>query len=127
LPLLIHVDPQYPIALNYTCRYCRHCDLLIGHKHEIEHHLAQMFTQRDPSAIGNKYLIMGTVNKKVWREGLTQRKPAAEVMSSHLSVFKTTYQELRLSQPGWYPQGKEPPEMPPPLSSEWVKLKFRKR
>jgi hypothetical protein len=37
VPLFIHIDPHYPIALNYTCRYCKSCDLLIAHKHEIEH------------------------------------------------------------------------------------------
>lgn len=28
VPLLIHVDPLHLIALNYTCRFCRTCDLL---------------------------------------------------------------------------------------------------
>ena len=36
LPLFIFIEPHYPVALNYTCRYCDHCNLLIGHKHEIE-------------------------------------------------------------------------------------------
>ncbi len=35
LPLLIHIDPKNLIALNYTNRYCDHCDMLIGHKDEI--------------------------------------------------------------------------------------------
>jgi hypothetical protein len=33
-------DPRKPmhfIALNYTCRYCQSCDLLMAHKDEIEH------------------------------------------------------------------------------------------
>jgi 5-methylcytosine-specific restriction endonuclease McrA len=34
IPILIHVNPKHLIALNYTCRYCRDCDLLIAHKHE---------------------------------------------------------------------------------------------
>jgi len=36
VPLLIHVEPKNLIALNYTNRYCYRCDMLIGHKHEIE-------------------------------------------------------------------------------------------
>lgn len=36
-PLVIHIDPMHLIALNYTCRYCEQCDLLVAHKHEIEH------------------------------------------------------------------------------------------
>lgn len=126
LPLFIHIEPHYPIALNYTCRYCRHCDLLIAHKHEIEHLLTTMFAQANPEVIGNEYLIIGTVDKKAWREGLQQPKPAAEMLTAHTSVFKTSYEELRLSQPGWYKAGVEPPEMPPPPSTEWVKRKPRK-
>ena len=127
LPLFIHIDPHYPLALNYTCRYCRHCDLLIAHKHEIEHLLTEMFIQANPAVIGNEYLVMGTVDKKAWREGLTQPKPAAEVMAGYMSIFKTYYQELRSTQPGWYPEDVEPPVMPPPPSTEWVKRKLWKR
>ena len=36
LPLFIHVDPMNPWALNYTCRYCPDCDLLIAHQDQIE-------------------------------------------------------------------------------------------
>jgi hypothetical protein len=121
IPLFIHVDPDYPIALNYTCRYCKRCDLLIAHKHEIEHLLTHIFRQYDPAVIGNEYMVMGTVDKKAWREGLKQAKPAADVMSSHLAVFKTYYQELRHTRTGWYPEGQEPPIQEPPPSQEWIK------
>lgn len=123
LPLFIHVDPHYPIALNYTCRYCANCDLLVAHKHEIEHLLTGMFAQANPAVIGNDYLIMGVVDKAAWREGVRQPKEVAEVLNSHTSLFKTYYQELRQTQPGWYPEGVEPPVMPPPPSAEWVKRK----
>ena len=53
VPLMIHVDPHYPINLNYTCRYCAKCDLLIAHQDEIESHLAQVFTKLAPDAIGH--------------------------------------------------------------------------
>ena len=119
LPLFVHVEPNYPIALNYTCRYCRHCDLLIGHKHEIEHLLVTLFDRLEPDAIGNEYSIMGTVDKKAWRASLKQPKTLAEMMT-HVRMFKTYYQELRRTRPGWYPDGVEPPEMPPPRSTEWV-------
>ncbi len=72
IPLLIHTDPLHLIALNYTCRYCKDCDLLIAHKHEVEHLLTDLFRQFDPEVIGNDYLIIGTVEKKAWREGLKQ-------------------------------------------------------
>ena len=120
IPLLIHIDPMHLIALNYTCRYCRHCDLLIGHKHEIERLLTGMFVRYDPSVIGNEYLIVGTLEKKAWREGIKQPKPIADMLP-HGHDFKTYYQELRLSRPGYYSDDQEPPIMDPPPSKEWVK------
>ena len=57
LPLFIHIAPHFPVALNYTCRYCRHCDLLIAHRHEIEHLLTSLFIETNPAIIGNDYLI----------------------------------------------------------------------
>jgi hypothetical protein len=125
VPLFIHVDPLQPIALNYTCRYCSHCDLLIGHKHELEHLLTGMFSQHNPTVIGNDYLIIGTVDKKAWRESMAHPKSVPEMMP-YISRFKTYYQELRHIQPGWYPEGKEPPVMEPPPSTEWVKRQFGK-
>ena len=126
LPLLIHIDPLHLIAFNYTCRYCKKCDLLIGHKQEIERLLAQMFVQHDPAVIGNDYLIIGTVEKKAWREGLSQPKVVAEMLP-HVHDFKTYYQELRSTQPGWYPEGVEPPVREPPPSTDWVKPTRRRR
>jgi len=64
LPLLIHIDPETLIALNYTNRYCENCDILFAHKHEIEGHLTQLFLQMNPKLIGNNYLVLGTVEKK---------------------------------------------------------------
>jgi hypothetical protein len=120
LPLFIHVDPMYPIVLNYTCRYCQDCNLLIAHKHEIEHLLTEMFKHYDRNALGNDYLSSGTVDKKVWREGLNQPK-AIDDMLQHTSDFATYYQELRVRQSGWYREGEEAPVREPPPSQEWIR------
>ena len=119
VPLFIHIDPKYPIALGYTCRYCKHCDLLIAHKLEIEHLLTMMFRQYEPGAIGNEYLIIGTVEKKAWREGLKQPKEVSEMLAQ-IHDFKSVYAEIRSTRPGWYGPGQEPPVMEPPQSSEWL-------
>jgi hypothetical protein len=125
-PLLIHIDPRHLIALNYTCRYCPACDLLIAHKHEIEHLLYCMFSENAPSAIGNEYLMLGTVERAAWREGVTQPKTPREMLS-HTSLFKTYYEELRMTASGWYADEEEPPIMEPPPSQEWVKPKAHRR
>ena len=119
LPLLIHVDPKHLIALNYTNRYCHRCDMLIGHRHEIEHLLTEVFFQYNPMVIGNDYLLIGTVEKKAWREGLSQPQPINETLP-HVHDFKS-YEELRMTMAGWFPQDQEPPVMTPPPSKEWVK------
>lgn len=100
LPLLIHVDPKHLISLNFTNRYCSNCDLLIGHKHEIEHHLATKFSQVKPQDIGNNYLIMGTAEKKSWRAGLKQPQSFDETIKN-VHNFKN-YEELRMTMAGWF-------------------------
>jgi hypothetical protein len=106
-PLFIHVDPQTPVILGYTCRYCPECDLLVAHQDEIEHLLANLFAERDPSAIGNDYLVMGTVERKLWREGMKVDKEVGELVEN-LHDFKEV---LRLEyQPGgWYRDEDVPP------------------
>lgn len=119
LPLLIHVHPGHLIALNYTNRYCAKCDLLVAHKHELEHYLTMMFAQAAPDAIGNEYLIIGTVEKNVWREGVNRPQLPREIIP-HTHDFKKRYEELRVTRAGWFPKDMEPPIMEPPPSQEWV-------
>jgi hypothetical protein len=126
IPLLIHVDPNNLISLNYTCRYCQACDLLIAHKHEIEHLLTILFRQRAPEVIGNEYLIMGTMDKAAWRENMRQPKEPREALSQ-ANIFLEYYQELRTTRPGWYPEDRTPPIAEPPASQEWVKLKNQRK
>lgn len=119
LPLLIHVDPMHLISLNYSNRFCSNCDLLIGHKHEIEHHLTQTFSRLMPKDIGNNYFLMGTVEKKAWRAGLKQPKSFDETIQN-LHDFKNC-EELRMTMEGWFHKDQAPPVMTPPLSTEWMK------
>ena len=125
LPLLIHVHPKNLIALNYTNRYCQHCDILIGQKHEIEHLLTEKFLEINPEIIGNDYLVFGTVEKQAWRENINQPKPVNE-MPNHISEFKS-YKNLRMTMAGWFRDGQDPPVMEPPPSKEWLKGKTQGR
>ena len=95
LPLVIHVDPHYPVSLNYTCIYCTRCDLLIVHQDEIELQLANIFAQRAPEAIGNEYLVMGTFDYAYWEEG-TRTPHSPQDLFAHLHDFKQVLKfELR--------------------------------
>ncbi len=80
LPLFIHVEPLRPVVLGKTCRYCPDCDLLIVHQDELEAQLEALFAERDPSLIGNDYLVLGTVERQAWREGMKQPKGIKEML-----------------------------------------------
>ena len=121
IPILIHVNPKHLIALNYTCRYCPDCELLIAHKHEIEHYLTALFSQLDPESIGNDYLAVGTVEKSAWKEGLKQQQSIDKLLP-HASDFATYYEELQITRAGYYKADQKPPIAVPPPSQEWVKI-----
>jgi hypothetical protein len=121
IPILIHVNPKHLIALNYTCRYCPDCNLLIAHKHEIEHYLTVLFSQLAPESIGNDYLAVGTVEKSAWKEGLKQQQAMNEFLP-HASDFATYYDDLQLTRAGYYKADQKPPVALPPPSQEWVKI-----
>jgi YgiT-type zinc finger domain-containing protein len=101
VPLLIHIDSMYLVTLGYTCRYCPHCDLLVAHQDENEHLLASMFLERNPSIIGNDYLVIGTVERACWRAGMKAPPPGKDLLDN-LHDFKRVLQfEYRPA--GWYP------------------------
>jgi hypothetical protein len=87
LPLVIHVDPMHPVSLNYTCRYCPVCDLLIAHQVEIEHLLAALFEKHAPEAIGNEYLVLGTFDHDFWKQG-TKTPHTVQSLVDNLHDFK---------------------------------------
>ena len=110
VPLAIHVDPHYPIILNYTCRYCAKCDLLIAHQDEIENYLYQMFTKRAPDAVGHDYLVMGTTERAYWKNGVNHPHGPTDLLDN-LHGFK---QYLNFEMVGgWLPDETAP--KPPPV------------
>lgn len=70
IPLVVHIDSINPLAINKSCRYCPACDLLIAHQDEVERELAAHFSQRAPELIGNRYLVIGTLDRAVWKRGV---------------------------------------------------------
>lgn len=100
VPLAIHVDPHYPINLNYTCRYCVKCDLLIAHQDEIENHLARLFMKVAPDAIGHNFFVMGTTEKAYWKDGVDHPHAPTELLDN-LHGFKQYLNLERVG--GWLP------------------------
>ena len=105
--LVIHIDEWGPMALGQTCRYCSRCELIIVHQDELEAQLAYGFSQIAPEAVGNEYLVLGTIEKKVWQQGLKDRHQPLEEMLKHIAEFKEVY-DLEYQPAGWYPADQKP-------------------
>ena len=100
-PLMIHIGPMMLIVLNMHCRFCPDCDLLIAHQDELEAQLAAHMSEHNPSVIGNKYIVIGTMERPAWREGMREPKQLAEMLK-YIAEFK---EELNFTvrPAGWYP------------------------
>jgi hypothetical protein len=120
VPLLFQVAPAHFVVLNYACQYCPRCDLLLAHKHEIEHFLRELFTRFEPETIGNDYRVVGLVEKQAWREGLNEPKSVEEILA-RTHDFKRCWKEFRMTQGGWFPGEQRPRARKPPPSREWVR------
>jgi hypothetical protein len=86
VPLIIHVDPVNPVAINKSCRYCPKCDLLIAHEDEIEQQLAALFSKRTPDLLGNNYLVIVTLDRDGWKRSVAEPL-AIQAMVEHLHDF----------------------------------------
>ena len=99
--LFVHVDGWGPLILGKTSRYCTRCELIIVHQDELEAELANSFARLAPKVIGNDYLVVGTVDKKVWQRGLAGSGTQMGDVLDHLADFKKVL-ELEYEPGGWY-------------------------
>ena len=106
--LFIHIDAWGPMALGKTCRYCSRCELIMAHQDELEAEMAHSLSQIAPEVIGNDYLVLGTVDKKVWQQGLTGDGGQLGEMLQHVADFKRVL-KLEVDPGGWYPAEREKP------------------
>jgi hypothetical protein len=111
-PLLIFVHPDEFRVMDKTCQYCSKCEFIIAHQDELEAELVAHFEQLQPELIGNDYLVVGTVERKVWHEGLNQPQNLVQVLP-HTADFKK-FVEIEYEPGGWYPAdtGKAPAPRP---------------
>jgi hypothetical protein len=101
LPLVIFIEPQQILSLNKTCRYCPHCDLLIAHQNDVEHFLVSFFTEEEPEVVGNDYLVVGTLERTMWKRGTQQLLTLQETLDA-LHDFKETL-SFKVTGGGWMP------------------------
>jgi hypothetical protein len=95
LPLVIHIDPMQLAALNKTCRYRPHCDLLIAHQNELEAWLAAYFSEHHPEIVGNDYLVVGTEDRADWLRGCAPRTPSSRHSTACTTSMRSSASRLR--------------------------------
>ena len=99
--LVIYVDRFGGLmALGKTSRFCPRCDLIVVHQDELEHELTIAFESRNPDVIGNDYLVLGTMDRMVWRKNL--KDGVSGDVLDHVVDFKE-YLDLRYDPGGWRP------------------------
>jgi hypothetical protein len=99
--LFIHIDGFGPLVLGKTCRYCTPCELIIAHQDELEAELAHSFDRIAPEVVGNPYMVLGTMDRGVWEQGLATPRPLGEAME-YVAEFKK-YFDLHYEPGGWGP------------------------
>jgi hypothetical protein len=101
----VHVEGWGPLVLGKTCRYCTPCELIMAHQHELEAELAQSPARLALRPGGDDYLVVGTVERKVWLKGLEGSGTAMAEILEHTADFKK-YFDLHYEPGGWFPAGK---------------------
>jgi hypothetical protein len=104
--LLIGVEEFGLIVLGKTCRFCPACDFLIVHQDELEALLAASFSTHKPDVIGNKYYVIGTVERKTWRKGMRNQTASFDELLCHAAEFEKEF-DLYYQPGGWYPKGSD--------------------
>jgi len=56
--------------------------------------------ERDPSVIGNDYLVMGTVERKAWRESMKSPKLIGDMLQHAADFAEVVSFDVRPA--GWY-------------------------
>jgi hypothetical protein len=61
------------------------------HQDELEAELVYSFSKFAPEFIGNEYLVIGTIDKRVWKKGLEGRDGEFGEMLKQIADFKRVY------------------------------------
>jgi len=66
----------------------------------LENELANLFSSINPNVIGNKYFVVGTVDKKVWKDNIGKKSDFTQYLE-HVSDFRETL-DFHYTPGGWY-------------------------
>ena len=82
--------------LRKTCRLCIVCEMLIAHKAEMDNLIDGL---RGHHADGLEYLVLGTLESKTWRQGLSGAVTVEQVRD-HMTDFKV-YMRVDITPRHW--------------------------
>ena len=119
-PLLIHIDGFGLLILGKTCRYCPKCEFIIAHQDDLEHIMAEIFSDSYPAVVGNRYLVMGTVEKRAWQEGMIEPLKIEGIWEHTADIKEYLF-------PGYEPGGWVPPDSEAPEKSRKMYIRPRRR
>src|SRR5262249_25950228 len=98
---LILIKEYDPLVLGKTCRYCTPCEVIIAHKDELDAELAHSLGRIAPEAVGSEYLVLGTMDRKFWQQGLSGAGIQLDNSLDHVADFKRVF-DLEVTG-GWGP------------------------
>jgi len=101
LPLAIHVEGLGLFVLRKSCRLCLACDMVIVHQQELELLIAARLREVEGPGRALDYLVLGTVDSRVWRRGLTGGVSFDELLRN-MADFSRHMQIEQIGQ-GWEP------------------------
>jgi len=105
-PLVIHIEPRQLFVLNKQCRYCEGCDLIIARRSEVESLMAAAFERRDPTIVGNEYLVVGTLPRSLWRARDDAGMRPVDMLDQ-TEIFRDVW-KFELAGGGWGPAARGP-------------------
>jgi hypothetical protein len=88
--LVINLKPKQLFLMKVPCRYCSECDLIIAKQEELESIMAARLREENPEVVGNKYLVMGTLDKNDWLEGSSGALSPQEI-TDRLYAFRDVW------------------------------------
>jgi MinD superfamily P-loop ATPase len=84
MALVVHVDSVGFVLLRKTCRLCVVCEMLIAHEGEMDRLIDSL---RNHRVGGRKYLVLGTLESKTWRQSFSGSVTIDEVVGA-MADFK---------------------------------------
>ena len=99
-PLVVVVQGDTGYNQGLTCKYCASCELIMAHKQDLDTQVNYYCEAYRPELLGNAYLVIGTIERSVWKKGIQTPSTVAESFEQIAPIKK--YLELEYRPAGWY-------------------------